>query len=433
MLAFFRGALWGAAAVLLTALVWSWLAGGSVSAQQIVQSGGHGEAVSIEDEPYAYWKCWRTDTGIGYGFTTRQQGTGGGVFATPYLPDLDALKGEGQMLPDDGLGKGRWQQSRSQYMDARFYRSPGLRSSNFFPLSPGHSDAFKPFGEEGKDNSLFNASDTLPAWNPFVLEADPRISKLEITWDTHAGDAGEGSIDEVLRGQQEQVADTEMAEHLVYRQGPYRGSSAVSSTGVLSSYAPVYEVGNLGTAHPDVGYRMQTGFEEDQVMVLSGTSYTSSRQGNTTTTYNISSSPRNVTNEVSITNRNSAAHPEVNAAQVTVQSANVELKQVGTTGYYDDGRSGNPVPARALTDWNGSYHTVPGYQFAMIAGGAGEAATTDRACFVLRHPETIKESTYQREYRGYCWMVRAGAVPSRTKATQHTSSLGIRLPWGGLG
>ena len=347
MLAFFRGALWALVFVLLGHLAWLGLGGDVVSAQQTARSGGHGEAVSIEDEPYAYWKCWRTDSTIGHGFMSRQQGTTGAVFATPYLPDLDALKGEGQMLAADGIGDGRWQRTRNQYMDARFYRSPGLRSTHFSSLSPKNSEAFKPFGEEGKDESLFKDADTLPRWNPFVLEADPRISKLEMTWDTHAGGAGEGSIDEVLQGQQEQVADTETAEHLVYRQGPYRGSSTASSSGVLSSYAPVYEVGNLGTAHPDVGYRMQTGFEEDQVMVLSGTSYTSSSQGNTTTTYNISSAPRNVTNEVSITNRNSAAHPEVNAAQVTVQSASVELKQVGTTGYYDDSRRNDPVPARA--------------------------------------------------------------------------------------
>ena len=262
----------------------------------------------------------------------------------------------------------------------------------------------------------------LPAWNPFVVAADPRISKLEITWDTHAGGVGEGSIDEVLRAQQEQVADTETAEHLVYRQGPYRGS-ATATSGVLDSYAPVHEVGDLGTAHPDVGYRVQTGFEEDQVMVLSGTSYTSSAGGNTTTTYNISSQPRNVTNEVSITNRNSAQPPEVNVAQVTVQSARVVLNQIGTTGYKDDSEQ-RPDPVRALLDPSGSYHSILGYQFATISPGG-----TVPACFIAGVPDEY-DATYRRKYRGYCWMVRVGATSSATDATQNTASLGIPLPDG---
>ena len=418
MRAFWLGALWALVVVLWGHLLWPWVAGDVVSAE----SGGHGEAVSIEDEPYAYWKCWRTGTNVGQGFTNRQQGTGGGGFATPYLPDWSVLESEGRMLPADGLGNGRWQQTRSQYLDARFYRSPGLRKADYTPLPPGDAAVFKPFWTGG---SVFDGSSTLPKWNPWVVAADPRISKLEITWDTHAGDAGEGSIDEVLRGQQEQVADTETAEHLVYRQGPYRGSSTVSSTGVLSSYAPVYEVGDLGSAHPDVGYRMQTGFEEDQVMVLSGTSYTSSSGGNTTTTYNISSAPRNVTNEVSITNRNSAAHPEVNAAQVTVQSARVVLNQIGTTGYHDDS-DGTPNPVRALLDSSYAYHSIPGYQFATVELAGGDVP----ACFIAAVSDKYRNTVFRREYRGYCWMVRAGATLSATDATQSTASLGIPLPDG---
>ena len=424
MRAFFLGALWALVVVLWGHLAWPWVAGDAVSAQ----SGGEGTAVSIEDEPYAYWKCWRTGTTLGQGFTNRAQGAGGGGFATPYLPDWSVLASEGRMLPEDGLDKGRWQQTRSQYLDARFYRTPGLRDGNYNPLSPGNAAVFKPFGEDGSDKSLFgprDARDILPQWNPFVVAAAPRISKLEVTWDTHAGDAGEGSIDEVLRGQQEQVADTETAEHLVYRQGPYRGSSTVSSTGVLSSYAPVYEVGDLGSAHPDVGYRVQTGFEEDQVMVLSGTSYTSSAGGNTTTTYNISSQPRNVTNEVSITNRNSAAHPEVNAAQVTVQAARVVLNQIGTTGYHDDSVA-PPKPIRALQDPSGSYHSIPGYQFATVELTGGNVP----ACFIAAVPDQHGNSVFRREYRGYCWMVRAGATPSATDATQSTAGLGVPLPDG---
>lgn len=440
MRAFWAGALWALAVVLWCNLAWPWVAGDAVSAE----SGGHGEAVSIEDEPYAYWKCWRTGTNVGAGFTNKSKGIGGGGFATPYQPDWAGMDARGEMLPAHGIDQGRWQRTRAQYMDARFYRSPRLRDGDYNPLfrGPGNAAAFRPFGANGNNNSLFEARDTLPAWNPWVVTADPRVSKLEITWDTHAGDAGEGSIDEVLRGQQEQVADTETAEHLVYRQGPYRGSSTVSSTGVLSSYAPVYEVGDLGSAHPDVGYRVQTGFEEDQVMVLSGTSYTSSSGGNTTTTYNISSQPRNVTNEVSITNRNSAAHPEVNAAQVTVQPARVELKQIGTTGYYDDSHSYDPVPARALLDAHGNFYSVPGYQLAMFVL-PDRIVTTQPACFIVADRDTIKDANgvstgYSREYRGFCWMVRAEAVlametATTVRVTQNTASLGIRLPSGNTG
>lgn len=311
-------------------------------------------------------------------------------------------------------------------MDARFYRWPGLRDANYVPLSPSAAAAFKPFVDGGWDDSLFSAGDILPAWNPFVVDADGRIAKLELTWDTHAGAAGKGSVDEVLRGQQEQVADTETAEHLVYRQGPYRGSATASAGGVLDSYADVYEVGKLGTAHPDVGYRMQTGFEEDQVMVLSGTSQTTSSGGNTTTVYNTSSQPRNVTNEVSLTNRNSVQHPEVNAAQVTVQSASVALKQVGTTGYHDDSVAAAPNPVRALLDTSGSYHAIPGYQSATT-----EVAGVDvPACFISGVQDEYRDSGRRREYRGYCWMVRAGATPSQTDTTQNTAGLGIGLPDG---
>ena len=121
MVAFFSGALWALALALWCYLAWPLLGGDAVSAE----SGGYGKAVSIEDEPYAYWKCWRTGTEFGYGFTNRAKGPGGGGFATPYQPDWAGMKERGQILPADGTDDGRWQETRSRYMDARFYRSPG--------------------------------------------------------------------------------------------------------------------------------------------------------------------------------------------------------------------------------------------------------------------------------------------------------------------
>ena len=151
MLAFFSGALWALAFALWGYLAWPWLAGDAVSAE----SGGHGEAVSIEDEPYAYWKCWRTGTRSGYGFTNRAKGPGGGGFVTPYWPDTGAMSARGEMLIYDGTDDGRWQQGRGQYLDARFYRSPGLRDGSYEPLSPGNAAAFKPFWTDG---SVFDGS-----------------------------------------------------------------------------------------------------------------------------------------------------------------------------------------------------------------------------------------------------------------------------------
>ena len=414
MFVFLQGALWSAAVILVTVLVWSWVDGGSASAQD---AAGDDAVVSIEDEPHAYWKCWRTGTGGGYGFTHGAKTLGHSTAAVPYMPDVDALREQGLILTADGTGQGRLHYDRSGLLSARFYRDPGLRDGveDFVPVPPGDSSVFKPLVDPEDDTKtseyFLKATDRLPRWNPWVLDADGRISKLEITWDTHAGAAGEGGLDEVLRAQQEQSADAETAEHLVYRQGAYQGSGSASG-GVLDAYAPVHEVGSLGSASPGVGYRVETGFQEDRVMVMSGVSYTSSSGSNTTTRYEISSTPQNVTNEISVTNRNSAQHPEVNAAQLTVQEAVPELMLVGDTEYHDDSRSGPPKPGDAVLE-NGEIRGKAGYQVVMTTG-----STPRPACFVAGTTEKHRTSGSSRQYRAYCWMVRTGSVASATGTTQ---------------
>lgn len=422
MFVFLRGALWSAAVILATALVWSWVDGSAVVAQAPTDD----TPVSIEDEPYAYWKCWRTGTSVGYGFTAGPKTIGNSTAAVPYMPDVDALREQGLLLTADGTGDGRLHYDRSSLLSARFYRSPGLRAPDYKPLAPGNSGAFKPLvnpSDPTKTSKYFlDPTDALPHWNPWVMEADGRISKLEITWDTHAGVAGEGAIDEVLRAQQEQSADAETAEHLVHRQGAYRGSGSASG-GVLDAHAPVHEQGTLGSASPGVGYRVETGYQEDQVMVMSGTSYTSSSGSNTTTTYNISSSPRNVSNEISVTNRNSAQHPEVNTAQVSVQEAVPELMQVGYTDHHDNSAAAAPKPGDAALE-NGAVRIKPGYQVVMTTD-----ATPRPACYVAGTTERYRSTGSSRQYRAYCWMVRTGAVATAT-GTPQTLSVPSALPDG---
>ena len=398
------------------ALVWSWVDGGAASAQDVA---GDDMPVSIEDEPYAYWKCWRTGTSVGYGFTAGPKSVGSdSTAAVPYMPDVDALREQGLLLSADGTGDGRLHYDRSGLLSARFYRNPGLRDGLYKPLPPGNPNVFKPLvdpDDATKASGYFlESTDALPRWNPWVMEADGRISKLEITWDTHAGVSGEGAIDEVLRAQQEQSADAETSEHLVYRQGAYRGAETASG-GVLDPFAQVHEVGSLGSASPSVGYRVETGYQEDQVVVISGNSYTRTSGSNTTTTYNLSSSPRNVVNEISVTNRNSAQHPEVNTAQLSVQEAVPELMLVGYTVYQDDSVAAPPKPGDALLD-NGAVRILPGRQVVM---------TTDTpprpACYVAGSVEKHRGSGSSRHYQAYCWMVRAGAEPVTNGATQSLS------------
>lgn len=252
MVWFFRGMFWSAAVVLTVALAWSWLSGAATYAQD----DDAGDVPTIEDEPFVYWKCWRTGTHVGYGFTNNQQvELVGGTWTTPYLPDLSALRDAGYLVANSGTGGGRWQQTRASLMDGRFYRSPALRDGSFQPVKPSASYGYFPFVGDGgiyKASGGFQVEDPrtdltdaereernrspLPDWNPYVAVADRRIDKIEITWDTHSGSAGAGSIDEVARSQKEQVADTETAGHLAYRQGPYRGPASVNS-GTLDHYS----------------------------------------------------------------------------------------------------------------------------------------------------------------------------------------------------
>ena len=60
-----------------------------------------GDGTEIQDDPHLYWKCWRTDTPTGEGFTNRNISVSdlfGSVFATPYLPSLSADRADDRGL-----------------------------------------------------------------------------------------------------------------------------------------------------------------------------------------------------------------------------------------------------------------------------------------------------------------------------------------------
>ena len=102
MIIFLRSFLWSLAAVLAVGLAVSFLDAPAVLAQ-----GGEefefetGEGTEIQDDPHLYWKCWRTDTPFGSGFTNRLVSMSdlfGSVFATPYLPSLSADRADDRGL-----------------------------------------------------------------------------------------------------------------------------------------------------------------------------------------------------------------------------------------------------------------------------------------------------------------------------------------------
>ena len=102
MVIFWRSFLWSLAAVLAVGLAVSWLDAPAVLAQ-----GGEdfkfetGDGTEIQDDPHLYWKCWRTDTPTGSGFTNVNISVSdlfGSVFATPYLLSLSADRADDRGL-----------------------------------------------------------------------------------------------------------------------------------------------------------------------------------------------------------------------------------------------------------------------------------------------------------------------------------------------
>ena len=113
MIIFLRSFLWSLAAVLAVGLAVSFLDAPAVLAQGEEEFEFEtGEGTEIQDNPHLYWKCWRTDTPTGKGFTNTNVAVSdlfGSVFATPYLPSLsvDRVDERGLQLMEIGVEQGR--------------------------------------------------------------------------------------------------------------------------------------------------------------------------------------------------------------------------------------------------------------------------------------------------------------------------------------
>lgn len=108
---------------------------------------------------------------------------------------------------------------------------------------------------------------------------------------------------------------------------------------------------------------------------------------------------------------------------MTVQEAELELKQIGHTEFFDDSR----VPD--LDDHDATIAFLSGDTFRQPAGY--EFATRDRngtrvkACFLAEDSSSIYTASferYSRQYVAYCWMHRAGAVPSTVAGSERDVS-----------
>ena len=113
MIIFLRSFLWSLAAALAVGLAVSFLDAPAVLAQGEEDFEFEtGEGTEIQDDPHLYWKCWRTDTPTGEGFTNRNIAISdlfGSVFATPYLPSLsiDRADERGLKLMEIGVEQRR--------------------------------------------------------------------------------------------------------------------------------------------------------------------------------------------------------------------------------------------------------------------------------------------------------------------------------------
>ena len=178
MIIFLRSFLWSLAAALAVGLAVSFLDAPAVLAQ-----GGEefqfetGEGTEMQDDPHLYWKCWRTDTPTGEGFTNRNIAISylfGSVFATPYLPSLSADRVDERGLELIEIGLEKWKRTRADLIDFRCYRSSGLngfKSADPLALPSGA------LLNEGAQKQLFgqNPAALSPEWNPFLTDADARI------------------------------------------------------------------------------------------------------------------------------------------------------------------------------------------------------------------------------------------------------------------
>ena len=431
MTLFVRGVLWGAVFALAFACLGQILSAPSA----LAQSDPEEEDTTLQAEnPELYWKCWRTNSRFGEGFTAKARGAGS-VFATPYLPAEES----------DAVGQGRWFTTRQALVDSRFYRDPGLRElgNSAVVHPPSHYalpafDAVRTYEQEGGEGM----------YAPGIVHADGRIESVTTVWQTYSGAAGANLTDEVKAAQREQTADTSVVDHVVERQVPYQGPTSVSASR-LDPHAEVYNFGELG-ADAGSGIRLDTGIQEDTFAVMSGTVLSTTSGSTTTTQFEVGTRPSLITNEVSITSRNSPTLPEVNQRSITTSEAQPELKMVASTGYRP---STAPAPGLGVGSVLGAeqpsvaYYDLataleerfqypagfvpigpftsdvrPGVPVVPAVGAtAPERLAPAPACFVAESNERHASGTAPSEYRAYCWMVRHGSVHSAVGATRQVS------------
>ena len=414
MILFLRSFLWSLAAVLAASLAVSWLDAPAVLAQ-----GGEefnfetGEGVEIQDDPHLYWKCWRTDTPTDDGFTNRNIAVShafGSVFATPYLPALSDDRADDRGLKLMQIGVEKWKRTRADLIDARFYRSSGL---NRFPTIGGAhspSSASPLTGDQQTEFFKDNKDALLPDWNPFLADADARIQDIDIEWSTGSGKTGAAHADDVDRLQQEQGASATVSEQEIGRAVAYRGN-ADPKAGKLSEYAPSNEDPSLAGQNA-VGGRAVYGTKSDQVIDISGTMQTGGSGGSVSSVVTIESVSRDVTNNVSITDRNDPTNPEVFTTSVTKAEDVPRLVIFSSTGWLDESylRGHTQDDIRELVR---APHPS-GFKWAKPANPP-PAVPWGKSCFFTVHgPANPAWGTTfnNREYRFLCWMVRSTSVQS---------------------
>lgn len=444
MISFARGFLWTLVFALGLVLLQPYLGVSTVAAQASdATNEGEGE---IDHPSELYWKCWRTPSQIGYGFSNPVR-EAGSIFATPHLPaSADAAPGRDDL---------QWHLTRQSLIDSRFYADPHLRSPDLWEPQHPYSPSLPPLpvnpGDHPHPHALFEdvcSACEEPQFSASVTQAEARIASVTTVWSTHSGAAGTGQLDEVKAAQQEQAADSVVTDHVASRQVPYQGSVAPSA-GTLDPHAQFYNYGELG-GDAGTGVRLDTGIQDAVISVTSGTVLTQTTGSTTTTQFEVGSTPSNVTNEVSITSRNSLALPEVQQQSVGISMVEPELKMVASTGYHDDSQ-----PAHDVDAWLGLHpplrlQTPPGYAFIgpydsitrgtpsnpVAVAPPGQQVFPAPACVLAQAPlpEHQHSGGGSREYRVYCWMVRssadAPAIPSQTGATQ-TVNLDFRVGQGG--
>ena len=409
MIIFLRSFLWSLAAALAVGLVVSFLDAPAVLAQGEEEFEFEtGEGTEIQDDPHLYWKCWRTETPTDEGFTNRNISISdlfGSVFATPYLPSLSDGRVDERGLKLMEIGDEKWKRSRGDLIDARFYRSSGL---NEFKSADSPTDANLMTSDDQK--AFFKASGValLPDWNPFLNEADARIQDIDIEWSTGSGNTGEAHSDDVDRLQQEQGASATVSEQEIGRAVAYRGN-AEPVAGKLSEYAPSNEDPTLAGQNA-LGARVQYGTKSDQVIDISGTMQTGGDDGVVSSVVTIASVSRDVTNNVSITDRNDPTNPEVFTTSVTQAEDIPRLVIFSGTGWLDDNDLDGHSPADIIALPSAPHPS--GFRFAKPAGVPPQLPWA-RSCFFTMHETGPWDTDFPyREYRFLCWMVRSTSVQS---------------------